>query len=1120
MPPEALHMITPLRIPPVESRPKSPSSITLAPFAIAPARDRVYQQTSISSGYWGMTTSAYTPLESLLLFQSLATYGVEQTAFSRISELLSSSPLIRDSKTFDSGRLQPDALRQFYVDLLKEEIKSEEHRDHGPESIRQNGDVSPESRKRKLSSLPSPSIRDASEHAQLVPQLIDRLYARYRDSTTQAIREDEQRFQTLEKEVREIEQLADDARAAQHEQGGLKETVDTIGKQENGLDATAAGSPPAVAASSAPNQDPSTTKHLARPPPRVPEQHPSQSNPVAAVESSRTPAQVPISTQSEARPPISKKSSPKIEKAKTPKPQTPIQPAFAQLPGTVPLPTNPAQHASARPIPQPTGSGQRPPSATGSKRSTPAAHKPPPLASQPNAFPKQFQNGNQPLAPGRPSSPMVIQPQSSPNNPQGSLAPPSDAQGNTMDQQQQPTPPVPTGLTPAMSPTRYQPVAPSPAKQDGKQTPQPFLPQIPPQQNYMQHISPYSGRPSPYPPLPQQQQYPQNYYPPKPGGIILPPFPATPSYQPPSSKRSQHEQQFRRQSQTPVYVPTQGSPAKKSASPAQQPIKTPYPHPNQAVNPPLPTPSPATISRTKSRPPPIHTPASSTRWKNGGFPPPPKSPGSPIPPGPDAVSPISERASSPEQQTAKKKAIKTPRGKGKRLQEVNAKVEESSKNEAEPPQVGRAKKPAGARSRKTRAASTASSAVASSGRARTRSQSVASHADELSMDTDTLVTRRVKHEHPATPAGIAHDEDTEMTETSTDERGQPSWRRRRGSTRTREPLEPARPNKRKRSAHSTPDAHEPINVNIPNRPRHVLCTRNFPRTSATIMNDVTAHKHASMFANPVKEKDAPGYRDLIYRPQDLKSIKTAIAAGGRAVTAAVSQAETPLENAASPGLMQGSSTPSTSKNAAVWIPATSDVVPPKGIVNSAQLEKELMRMFANAVMFNPDPDRGLGPAFHVDQEDSEAEEDTGGPAEHYEEEEGRVVKDTREMFETVERSVEHWRSAERAVEDSSAAAVGPVGVSSSVTSAGNAASGSVPRRSTSKIRAGVAGGAAAGTGKEKGDDDDADELAGDDRDRERDERSQSVSAGVGGGAGSGTGTGTGAGPGGRKKRKV
>ena len=166
------------------------------------------------------------------------------------------------------------------------------------------------------------------------------------------------------------------------------------------------------------------------------------------------------------------------------------------------------------------------------------------------------------------------------------------------------------------------------------------------------------------------------------------------------------------------------------------------------------------------------------------------------------------------------------------------------------------------------------------------------------------------------------------------------------------------------------------------------------------MNEITSHKLAGMFARPITEKEAPGYKNLIYRPQDLKSIKGAITAGNRALTAADISGENN-----------------------VTVPPNPDVTPPKGIVNSAQLEKELMRMFANAVMFNPDPKRSFGPSFtkgearHVPRrlEDREAVEQDVELEEEEEtqrEEEGGVVSDTREMYEAVEVSVENWRAAE------------------------------------------------------------------------------------------------------------
>lgn len=338
------------------------------------------------------------------------------------------------------------------------------------------------------------------------------------------------------------------------------------------------------------------------------------------------------------------------------------------------------------------------------------------------------------------------------------------------------------------------------------------------------------------------------------------------------------------------------------------------------------------------------------------------------------------------------------------------------------------------------------------------------------MDTGTVKARKVKNEPPATPAGLAGDEDSELPEPTPDESSRISTRHRRGTLRGSETAATestgGTSKKRKRASHATPDDNSNTDnpsLTLPHLARsdYVLASRNFPRTSATIMNDVTAHKLASLFAKPLTEREAPGYKDLIYRPQDLKSIKSAISAGSRAG-----------EAAGSPG--QGAGTPSAvanSKNASLWIPKTVDVVPPRGIVNSAQLEKELMRMFANAVMFNADTKRGFGPAFRLGDGASADDDDDGrdsggagrsqevGDAEGREDgdDDGGVVRDTREMFAAVEKSVAAWRAAERAAEEAAGGrAVAP---------------GQVPVPVAARLRG--------GSGGEEREEDDKDELAGD-----------------------------------------
>ena len=85
---------------------------------------------------------------------------------------------------------------------------------------------------------------------------------------------------------------------------------------------------------------------------------------------------------------------------------------------------------------------------------------------------------------------------------------------------------------------------------------------------------------------------------------------------------------------------------------------------------------------------------------------------------------------------------------------------------------------------------------------------------------------------------------------------------------------------------------------------------------------------------------------------------------------------------------------------------------------------ELMRMFANAVMFNPLPtsERGLGPAFTMQRTDGAAtggasSDDTGAEDVkgygYVEPEEGGIIRDTRDMFESVQRAVDEWRGVEQ-----------------------------------------------------------------------------------------------------------
>lgn len=237
-------------------------------------------------------------------------------------------------------------------------------------------------------------------------------------------------------------------------------------------------------------------------------------------------------------------------------------------------------------------------------------------------------------------------------------------------------------------------------------------------------------------------------------------------------------------------------------------------------------------------------------------------------------------------------------------------------------------------------------------RDRSRSRSVLSHTETVAGDNDSQAGNQIKSERGTSVDAL--EEETVDT---------PSHM----STRRRGPAVQAPPStRRKRNAREASLEEPEDQFSTPGPPKTINAQRHFSRMCAPIMNDINSHKHASTFTTAVRAKDAEGYYDIIKRPTDLKSIQKAIALGAKQVAAAAT--DTP---AGSPGGGGGG----------VELPNTLDHLPPKSIVNAAQLEKELMRMFVNAVMFNPGEDG--------------------------------VVEDAREMFKTVEQSVSNWRNVER-----------------------------------------------------------------------------------------------------------
>lgn len=145
-----------------------------------------------------------------------------------------------------------------------------------------------------------------------------------------------------------------------------------------------------------------------------------------------------------------------------------------------------------------------------------------------------------------------------------------------------------------------------------------------------------------------------------------------------------------------------------------------------------------------------------------------------------------------------------------------------------------------------------------------------------------------------------------------------------------------------------------------------------------------------MFAAGIRERDAPGYQQIVLQPQNITKIRAAIKHGNKAASTAASNL---------PGGDPG--------GPSVWLPISEDLTPPQSIINSAQLERELVHMFCNAIMYNPDPNRGPGQAF-MNRLREEEEEVVG-----YSVDEDGVVRNTRGMFVEVEKLLSDLRSAEK-----------------------------------------------------------------------------------------------------------
>lgn len=947
------------------------------------------------------SASVHTPLETFLLFQTLWPHTGKPLSFDGVSSELKNNDVLQESDSYNTSRLDADSLKELYLRLLKEEVKLEALGNEGGHDTQ--GHLNP--RKRKLPSPPMETENDAPQYSYLLPRLTKRLYFRYRDHAIKAIEEQERKYRLLQRDIQEINRGEWDARLKHQEPSFQRDSRGTSSIQTLLRNDDPAQEKERVDKTRGASKSP-VPKSFSTTIPEVSKT--SLSEDVMAQQSVKglngqdtAPERQDIPAATDAPPQLQVTIG--AESIDTIGPYTPLVSASEaqQAPSTVQdsRPTSQPNLAQNAKLPPPAPRYAGPGYPLASPKLDNLRLPPPPSQPRAGVPPSPSPHPSHPpmLPPDPSGSPIILPPPPGMLRSSGSPNGPLDALADMAGQHHRASPTLPLPRPPHPHGIQQHPV------------------QLPQPRNYAQRAYPYYDSQAPYPVT--YHQYGQNPLPPyhTPNHGVVPAYHSSapsPSQGPHLGNHSQYQSplslHYTGYNQSPPFYPQAQVPAQYNQdlpprfSEHQTPIMTPA------------------NRRRPPRPSPINTSASSTKWKNVDVPGSLRPRKSPTPPAPEEISPISERAPSPPLETSQTPS-RAPKGK-------------QAKKDAKRDSPG--KKTQSGRSQQARAASTASSAVAGSLATRTRSQSLVSHADELSLDTTPAPSRKIK---PETPATSARDDDTSITETTADEgagRSRKSTRRRRETLRGLESMtELTRSTSAKHNKRPSVLEEPPAPLASPGiRPNQVLGSRNFPRTSATVMNDITAHKLASMFAKPLTEREAPGYKDLIYRPQDLKSIKSAIAAGARAVASAAdninnagassSAADGGAGDAGSPSGAGTAPMPTittkSSSSSTLWLPAREDVIPPKGIVNSAQLEKELMRMFANAVMFNPDPKRGVGPAFRArarlqTQSTTSSfqlqQQDVGGGDDAVVED-GGVVHDTREMCREVERRASEWRAAE------------------------------------------------------------------------------------------------------------
>ncbi|KAL8749469.1 MAG: hypothetical protein Q9184_006802, partial [Pyrenodesmia sp. 2 TL-2023] len=875
-------------------------------------------------------------LETLLVLRGLQTYGLGSPAFDSLSQALKTSNVIIHNPDLHDKHFEPKALKSLYTRLLKEEVKLENQNDGTSDNL-QDG-LQGHGGEHKFSSPQLETMEEAEHFSHLIPCLATKVYTQYRESTIKAIEDEERRYRLLQKDIQEVERGEWDSRL-QHQDIPPR-------KESKGI---------------------SSIQTLLQ---HEPEENDRPSQDINGASSARLPS---------------------IYQQPTSQPSTPTlggQPQaipYANSDQNAVLANN-SEALPHEPLPTIAGSPRRVPEAAYTPHEPPATT--PKLPSQPGSAenggpffppPQHSQQGHRMSSPPsdmlrrQPSQPANIAPSPATRPHQTTLSPPERSSGS----------PIILPPPPGMLRTASSPAGPLDALADmaGHQyrpgavpSPRPSQASVGPQHSVQLPLPPnYSHRGYQYPPYDNRTPYPSGYPPYHPGSM--------PPYHPHHhTHASPYQHPSHTPGQSPHYVPRAAYQPPVPAYPQYSPYNTASPYtpqgpmasPYASYQPPRPlnqqTPVSGLVGKKRHlKLSPINTSVSSTKWKNTELPEGLGSPKSPVQPRADEISPISARALSPVFEPSRTQDRNTTNKRATVASALRKLPPPSDPPSTVKARRGRPPRGSTTRGRGNRAPSTASSSF----QARTRSASAMSGPDELSLDPPTSAANRttIKPEPPATPA---RDSSPSIPPTTAidNEGNRKSTRRRRETLRGIESTaETSRTStKRKRTATDASELDLPRTI-IPTAfevqkdrlsATHILASRNLPRTSATLINNITGHKLASIFAKPLTEREAPGYHSLIYRPQDLKSIKQAITNGNRALNVLLENGNSDPDD---PVISEIAG--ANESDMRFWVRKHEDIVPPKGIVNSVQLEREIMRVFANAVMFNPDPDRSFGPAFRT-----------------------------------------------------------------------------------------------------------------------------------------------------------